>query len=100
METKMRLFLAALIALGGLAALPDHADARKKPRAPYAYRDYGPPPAYRNYRRAPPPYGYRYRQTEDPNSSVCIEAEALDPGGNYAGYPCWARRAFAPKKEF
>ena len=96
----MRLLLAALIAFGGFAALPDHADARKKPRAHHAYRDYAPPPAYRAYRPAPLPYGYRYRGEDNPNSSVCIEAETLDPSGNYAGYPCWARRAFAPKKDF
>ncbi len=33
----------------------------------------------------------------DPNDPKCIEAEALDPSGNYAAYPCWARAALAPK---
>ena len=33
----------------------------------------------------------------DPNDPKCVEAEALDPSGNYAGFPCWARAALAPK---
>lgn len=33
----------------------------------------------------------------DPNDPKCVEAEALDPGGTYAAYPCWARAALSPK---
>ncbi|MGE8944213.1 hypothetical protein ACO2I3_20105 [Leptospira interrogans] len=36
-------------------------------------------------------------QRFDPNDPKCIEAEYLDPSGNYAAYPCWARAALAPK---
>jgi len=97
MEFIMRLFLAALIALGAFAVVPDDADARKRARAPYAYRDYGPPPPWA-YAPPPPRYGYRYRESEQSDSMECIEARNLDPGGDYASYPCWAQRALAPKK--
>lgn len=36
------------------------------------------------------------KQTED--SSTCIRAQSEDPAGNYAGYPCWARAAFGPRR--
>jgi len=95
----MRLLLAVLIALGGFVAASDDADARRRARAPapYAYQYYGPPP-YRAY-RAPPAYAYRYRESEHSDSMECIEARNLDPGGNYADYPCWAQRALAPKRD-
>ena len=35
----------------------------------------------------------------DPNDPKCVEAESLDPGGNYSAYPCWARAALAPKTD-
>ncbi len=93
----MRLLLALLIATGALAAMPDDADARKRSRSAYICRDCAPPPpwAYEPRRRS---QGYRYRESSD--SMDCIAARALDPGGNYAGYPCWAQRALAPKKQF
>lgn len=94
----MRVLLAALIALGVVATVPDAADARKKARSSHAYRDYGPPPWA--YQPPPPRYGYRYRESEHSDSMECIEARNLDPGGTYADYPCWAQRAFAPKKNF
>ncbi|MCL4766250.1 MAG: hypothetical protein KJZ80_08460 [Hyphomicrobiaceae bacterium] len=95
----MRLLLAILVASGVMAAVPDTADARKKSRQAYICRDCGPPPyqAYEPRRRS---YGYRYRESEHSDSTECIEARALDPGGNYADYPCWAQRALAPKKQF
>lgn len=100
----MRILLAILIAVVGVTAVSDNADARRKARSGYVYRDYGPPPPYYyGSPYGPPP---AYRQYRDPNSeysdssdsSECIEARAYDPGGNYSGYPCWAQRALAPKK--
>ncbi len=92
----MRYLLAMLIAFGVFAALPGDADARKKSRSPYVCRDCGPPP----YAYQPQPRYYRdyraYRGVDD--STDCIIARDLDPGGNYSGYPCWAQRALAPKK--
>jgi hypothetical protein len=84
--------IASLIAtatvLAGAVALSTDADARKRqrsyqPRAyqPYYYR----PPA--SYDRAP--RGLSWERL------VCEErAQAADPTGLYAGYPCWAREAF------
>lgn len=95
----MRLLLAALIALGAFGVLPDDADARDRDRSPYAYHHEAPPPPWA-YRTPPPRYGYRYRESEHSDSMECIEARNLDPGGNYADYPCWAQRALAPKKHF
>ena len=102
MEFDMKVLLAILIATVGVTAVSDHADARRKARSGYVYRDYGPPPpSYYGY--GPPPGAYRqyrpgpeYSDTSD--SMECIQARDLDPGGNYSGYPCWAQRAFAPKK--
>jgi hypothetical protein len=31
------------------------------------------------------------------SSAECDRARDADPAGNYAGYPCWAQWAFAPK---
>jgi hypothetical protein len=44
-------------------------------------------------------YTHRSHKTArfDPNDPKCVEAEALDPGGAYKAYPCWARAALAPK---
>jgi len=98
----MKLFLSLLIALGAFAAVSDSADARKRVRAPapYGYQYYA-PPAYQGYQYygPPPAYGYRYRESEYSDSPDCIDARNLDPGGNYADYPCWARRALAPKRD-
>jgi len=80
----MRTLLAALIALGSIAALTSNADAaRRAKRVPGPPYYYAPPNAY-----APPPAALREQQ-------VCEErAFAADPSGLYAGYPCWAREAF------
>jgi len=44
------------------------------------------------YHAAQPSYGPTEQQ-------VCRdEAFEADPSGQYAGYPCWARRAFAPRR--
>lgn len=40
------------------------------------------------------------RQVRVPESeSDCIRAYSVDPGGNYADYPCWAQWAFGPKRQ-
>jgi hypothetical protein len=99
----MRALLAiTLIFLGGTAVLPEAADARQRARSAkppiYSYQAqrYYPAPRYyrapRYYgppRYAPPPYAYRREQSECER-----RAEAEDPSGQYAGYPCWARSTF------
>ena len=49
----------------------------------------------RKYKRdAKPPYDYAYQHPSA--EAVCEErARAEDPSGAFAGYPCWAREAFA-----
>jgi hypothetical protein len=55
--------------------------------------------APRNSERGADPYyaaqsSYRLREQQ-----VCEqEAFEADPSGQYAGYPCWARKAFAPRR--
>ncbi len=94
----MRLLIAMLIAFSAVAVLPDGAEARSKSRSAYVCRDCG-PPVYRRY--VPPQRYYRpYRESEHSDSYDCIVARSLDPGGNYADYPCWAQKALAPKKQF
>jgi hypothetical protein len=80
----MRTLLATLIALGSIYALTSTADAgRKSKRASGSYY-YAPP----GYSYAPPSAALRERQ-------ICEErAQAEDPSGQYAGYPCWARETF------
>jgi hypothetical protein len=101
----MRSVLIIAIACGLVTALPHGADARKRTAAPYAcknclppgYWGYGPPPpGYWGYGPPPASYGPPY---ENPASNDCVVARSLDPGGNYSGYPCWAQRALAPKKQ-
>lgn len=94
----MRLLLAMLIAFGALAVVPDGADARSKSRSAYTCRDCG-PPVYRRYVPRQRYYYRPYRESEYSDSYDCIVARSLDPGGNYADYPCWAQRALAPKKD-
>jgi hypothetical protein len=63
-----------------VAATPADAKSKRGKRtcaAPY--------PAERTVRR------------EDPDSHICIRARNLDPAGNLAGYPCWARAALSPQ---
>jgi hypothetical protein len=51
--------------------------------------------ASQNSERSANPY-YAAQQTD---RQVCQEgAFEADPGGLYAGYPCWARRAFSPRR--
>jgi hypothetical protein len=77
----MRALLAVIVALSSIPALTSSADAARRPprSSGYSYA----PPAY-----APTPPALSERQ-------VCEErAQAADPSGQYAGYPCWAREAF------
>jgi hypothetical protein len=78
----MRALLAPLLSCSCILALTSTADAaRRSPRGPGYY--YAPPSYY-----APPPSVLNERL-------VCEErAQAADPSGQYAGYPCWAREAF------
>jgi hypothetical protein len=75
--------LIVVIGFTALSAATSSADAAGRyRRAPGHTYDYAPPNAY-----APPP-AISQRQ-------VCEErAQAADPTGLYAGYPCWAREAF------
>jgi hypothetical protein len=85
--------LAAATVLAGAVALATTAEARKQPRyyQPRAYQPYyNPPPRY--YR---PPRAYRAPRAYSWERMVCEEnAQAADPTGLYAGYPCWARETF------
>jgi hypothetical protein len=79
----MRTLLASLIALGSILALTSTADAARKARRGPGPSYYYAPPAY-----YAPPRAFSEQQ-------VCEErAQAADPSGQYAGYPCWAREAF------
>ncbi len=96
MEEDMRTFpVIALVMAGALIgslAPAGTADARKaqryyqpRPYQPHYYQPRYQPRGY--YYQAP--RGYSYEQ------QVCEErAQAADPSGQYAGYPCWAREAF------
>jgi hypothetical protein len=80
--------LAAASVLAASVAMAPTAEARKKQRyyqpRPYQGYYYSPPRSY--YRQ---PGGYSWERL------VCEErAQAADPTGLYAGYPCWAREAF------
>lgn len=97
----MKLFLIFALAVGTMAIMPDAADARKKQRS---YSSDGYSQSYRSQTRRPRGQGYYYSPggSYEPyrgNSADCIAADNLDPSGNYAGYPCWAAKAFAPKRD-
>ena len=79
------LVLAGAVGLAGLAA-PSTAEARKKR---YYQPGYEQPSYYQ-------PPGNDYRQPRySRERQLCEErAQAADPTGLYAGYPCWAREAF------
>jgi len=90
----MRTLLATLIVLGGFLAATSAADAARAYRRAPAY---GPGPSY-GYAPRNNYYGPRNSYGGPPAISqqqVCEErAQAADPTGLYAGYPCWAREAF------
>lgn len=78
----MKPVISALVATAVLAATgaPAIADARNSERS-----------AHPHY-AAQPSDGLSEQQ-------VCKEeAFEADPSGQYAGYPCWARKAFAPRR--
>jgi hypothetical protein len=78
----MKTLISTLVAMSALAGIgtPASAAARNSERSAVPYY------------AAPPSYSLRERQ-------VCeSEAFEADPSGQYAGYPCWARKAFAPRR--
>jgi hypothetical protein len=93
MEEDMRTLPAiALILAGcllGSLAPAGTADARQ----PQRY--YQPRHTYQPHYYQPRGYYYRPPSTYSWEREVCEErAQAADPTGQYAGYPCWAREAF------
>jgi hypothetical protein len=100
----MRVLLAAAVIVGGAVALPGTSDARKGVRGGPAYgahHRYYQPRYYRpryyqpRYYYRQPGYAYGPRGYYSRERAVCEErAQAEDPAGVYAGYPCWAREAF------
>jgi hypothetical protein len=85
-------FLAAAVFLG--SALPGSEPAETAPSArkskTYHY-------AARSQARTSGYYATRSAAAQEYSDPDCIRANVLDPGGNYKGYPCWARAALAPK---
>jgi hypothetical protein len=79
LESIMRATLALILAItgatAGMAALPGDAEAAGQ---------------YYRYR------GKIYRKACNHD---CARANALDPAGNYKGYPDWARAALSPKTD-
>jgi hypothetical protein len=54
--------------------------------------------AVRNSEHTANPY-YAAQPSYGLTEQVCKEeAFEADPSGQYAGYPCWARKAFAPRR--
>jgi len=94
----MKLIFAIAVALASLAIAVAPADARKGSSGK-GYKNSYSSPQYRYYqpRRSS---GYRVPYADRRQSAECLDASYLDPAGNYSGYPCWAARAFAPKKQF
>ena len=75
----MKTLISTLIATSALAGFgtPGSAAARNSETSANPY--YAAPPSYER--------------------QVCAsEAFEVDPSGQYAGYPCWARKAFAPRR--
>jgi hypothetical protein len=85
----MRTLIAIALILGGTMALSGTADARRSARHhPY-------PRYHQHYYYGQPRYYYRAPRYYSREQAVCEErAQAADPTGLYAGYPCWAREAF------
>ncbi len=81
----MRMLVAILVAFGMLFAVSGPVDAK---------------PGAKAKKKTSLTYQQRKRQNArnfDPYDPKCVDAEALDPSGNYAGFPCWARAALSPK---
>lgn len=76
----MRIFLVGLIASVGVAAATIPVEAKKP------------------MRHAKTAHSVERHKVRDGDSSKCIEAQANDPGGNFASYPCWAQAAFGPRR--
>jgi hypothetical protein len=70
--------LAVVIALSGILSLHSAAEGQEAKRS------------------ARPPYYYTPPSSHLKEQSLCEErAQNSDPGGRYAGYPCWARETFS-----
>jgi hypothetical protein len=78
----MKTLMPALVAMAVLAGIAAPASA-----------------AARNSGRSADPY-YAAQPSYRPREQQVCEREAFeaDPSGQYAGYPCWARKAFAPRR--
>ena len=91
----MRILLAIAVILAGSLALPGPADARKGVRGHGYHPRYYQPRYYQPRYYQPPSYYYAPPRTYSREQAICEEnAQAEDPAGVYAGYPCWARSAF------
>jgi hypothetical protein len=103
-EPELRALLAIMLIASGAVALPVAADAGNAARSRQAHAvhpRYYQPRYYRPYRPRDyyqqPGYAYRpgYNGYYSSEQAECERrAEAEDPSGMYAGYPCWARAAF------
>jgi hypothetical protein len=81
-RTIMNTLLTTLVAMAMLAGIVAPASAAARNIVPSA----------NPYDAAGPTYRPREQR-------VCEEnAFEADPSGQYAGYPCWARKAFAPRR--
>jgi hypothetical protein len=76
------MLLAAALILTGASGL----EAQQRGKAKRHY--YSAPKAYYHYRNP------RYYFAPRAESECERRAEAEDPSGRYAGYPCWARETF------
>jgi hypothetical protein len=78
--SAMQAIPAIAIALAGIVPLSLAADAREP----------------RQGARPPSSYSYMPPSPDRAEQAVCEErAQNADPGGRYAGYPCWARETFS-----
>lgn len=80
----MRMLLAIALVIGGTLTLNAQADIARKAKGADAKR------AAKSQGSAAQP---RYSREE----VECERAANADPGGIYAGYPCWAREALSPQ---
>ena len=81
-EMIMKTLMSALVAVAVLARAATSAGA-----------------AVRNSEHTANPYHAGQPSDGLAGQSVCKEeAFEADPSGQYAGYPCWARKAFAPRR--
>jgi hypothetical protein len=78
----MRALMAIVLFAGGILALDTTADAQSSSR----------------YKRIAKSYQYKYKTRARLTAAERLECERArqeDPAGEFKGYPCWAREAFA-----